>query len=76
VVIQRRTAALWGKLVVGKISLQRARTSKGVKGMRIAGSYQYPTMEFVIYVKRAAEVLRGEATGVSAPGRLSGAGRD
>ena len=29
--------------------------------MRIAGSYQYPTMEFVIYGKPAAEALREEA---------------
>src|ERR1700758_4067595 len=29
--------------------------------MRIAGSYQYPTMETVIYGKPAAEALREEA---------------
>ena len=29
--------------------------------MRIAGSYQYPTMESVIYGKPAAEALREEA---------------
>ena len=29
--------------------------------MRVAGSYQYPTMESVIYGKPAAEALRGEA---------------
>ena len=29
--------------------------------MRIAGSYQYPTMESVIYGKPAADALREEA---------------
>jgi maleylacetate reductase len=34
--------------------------------MRIAGSYQYPTMESVIYGKPAAEALRQEAEGLDA----------
>ena len=34
--------------------------------MRIKGSYQYPTMESVIYGKPAAEALREEAERLSA----------
>jgi maleylacetate reductase len=37
------------------------KNAEGVRSMRIAGSYQYPTMESVIYGKPAAEALREEA---------------
>ena len=39
--------------------------------MSIVGSYQYPTMESVIYGKPAAEALREEAERLGRKARLS-----
>jgi maleylacetate reductase len=46
--------------------LTASKNIEGSESMRIAGSYQYPTMESVIYGKPAAEALREEAERLNA----------